>query len=451
MSRASRPKQFWPFTGSLSLFQQTLLRIADLDNYTDPIVITNDTYRFLVAEQARECGVVPRSVMLEPVARNTAAAMVAASLVASVDNDDQLVHVLPSDHDIEHGPAYSSAINTAKAAARAGRLVTFGITPTEPATGFGYIEAGDTDSDGALTVVRFVEKPDISQTKAMVDSGNFFWNSGMFLFSTSVFLNECRKLAPKVFSAAQASVNAARNDRDFVHLDMHAFSMAPNISVDHAVFEKSDLIAMVPTSSRWFDLGSWDSLWKASDKDGSGNMQKGPSSLINMTNSLVLSDKLHVAAEGLDDVVIIASEDVIYVGQLSQAQNVRTVVETLRNNPETRPLTETHWTSYRPWGGYSTILNGERFQVKKLFVQPSKRLSLQKHHHRSEHWVIVRGTAEVLVGQETVMLSENQSIYIPQGTEHRLSNPGKICLELIEIQTGSYLGEDDIIRLEGGI
>jgi len=448
LSRSSRPKQFLPLTGDLSLFQQTLLRLADPARYASPIIITNDEYRFLVAEQALECGVDLEAILLEPVARNTAAAIAVASLFAAKGNEDQLVHILPSDHDILVDEAYLAALDIARAAAIAGKLVTFGIKPTEPATCFGYIEAGGQEPNSAHLVSRFVEKPDLAAAKEMLNSGNYYWNSGMFLFSAASFLRECESLAPEVFEAASASVELATNDLDFIRLDPEAFARSPDISVDYAIFEKTKLAAMVPAAIQWSDLGSWDAVWKAAKRDGNNNMQRGPASLSNTTGSLIVSEKLHIAVDGLDDIAIIASEDAIYVGRLSETQNVAIMVKRLCSNADTRALTTTHQTTYRPWGGYSSVVDGERFQVKRLFVKPGKRLSLQKHHHRSEHWVVVRGTAEVQINKKTMTLRENESIYIPQGAIHRLFNPGKMLLELIEVQTGSYLGEDDIIRLD---
>lgn len=448
MSRSSRPKQFLTLTSDLSLFQQTLLRLSDKNKFTAPIVITNDAYRFLVAEQALECGVDLKAILLEPVTRNTAPAISAASLVAAETDENQLVYVLPSDHLISVDAAYEQALNSAISAAEMGRLVTFGITPTEPATGFGYIEAGASDNHGVFEVSRFIEKPNAERALALVESGNYYWNSGMFLFNASSFLGECERLAPEVFTASCRAVKLAKTDLDFIRLDPVAFSNAPDISVDYAIFEKTDLASVVPASITWSDLGSWDSVWKAGSRNSAGNLQRGQTSLSNTKNSLVISEKIHVSVDSLEDVAIIASEDAIFVGRLSQAQNVGSIVKKLRSTAETVALTEEHQTSYRPWGGYSAVLNGERFQVKRLFVKPGKRLSLQKHHHRSEHWVVVRGTAEVQIGDATQTLRENQSVYIPQGEMHRLSNPGKILLELIEVQTGSYLGEDDIIRIE---
>jgi len=448
LSRSSRPKQFLALTGDLSLFQQTLLRLDDPTRYQAPIIITNEQYRFLVAEQALECGVDLAAILLEPVARNTAAAIAVASLFAAKSNEDQLVHILPSDHEILVDAAYLAALNMAREAAMAGKLVTFGIKPSEPAICFGYIEAVEKQAGGAHLVSRFVEKPDLAAAKDMLTSGNYYWNSGMFLFCASAFLSECESLAPEVFAAASQSVELATNDLDFIRLDPESFARSPDISVDYAIFEQTKLAAMVPAAIQWSDLGSWDAVWKVAKRDGNNNLQRGPASLSNTTGSLIVSEKLHIAVDGLDDIAVIASEDAVYVGRLSQAQNVGLMVKHLCANPETIALTETHQTTYRPWGGYSSVVDGERFQVKRLFVKPGKRLSLQKHHHRSEHWVVVRGTAQVQINEKTMTLGENESIYIPQGAIHRLFNPGKILLELIEVQTGSYLGEDDIIRLD---
>jgi mannose-1-phosphate guanylyltransferase/mannose-6-phosphate isomerase len=447
MSRSSRPKQFLQLTGDLSLFQLTLKRLSDPTRYDRPIVVTNAEYRFLVAEQASEAGVELDAVILEPMARNTAAAIAAATLIAA-RNGTRLVHVLASDHNIRVDEAYISAIDTAAAAARAGRLATFGITPTAPATGFGYIEAGKAEPSGAHKVKRFVEKPNEDRAREMIAQGNYYWNSGMFLFNSEVFLDECRTLAPDVHEAASAAVSAAKVDLDFIRLGEREFARSPDISVDYAIFEKTELASVVPSPIQWSDLGAWDAVWKESDCDDAGNVVRGPVSLYNSKNSFVLSEGSHVAVNGVEDAVVIVSEDAVYVGKLSDAQDVGRVVKDLMKSPKTAPLTEEHRTSYRPWGGFSSVLMGERFQVKRLFVKPGKQLSLQKHHHRSEHWIVVRGTAEVQIGDHKQILRENESIYIPQGEIHRLSNPGKILLELVEVQTGSYLGEDDIVRLE---
>jgi mannose-1-phosphate guanylyltransferase len=449
MSRSARPKQFLALTGTESSFQETLKRVADAGRYAEPIIITNAEYRFLVAEQALELGIALAGVLLEPVARNTTAAIAAAAFfVRQKFGPEALIHVLSSDHAVTTDDNYWWSVDTAATAARAGRLVTFGITPTAPETGYGYIEAGAETGSGVHAVARFIEKPDRPNAQRMLDSGGYYWNTGMFMLGVETFLAEVQALAPDCYTAAEGAVAAARADLDFVRLDEQSFAKAPNISVDYAIFEKTKLVSLVPVTFAWSDVGSWDSVWKISPKDAASNVSGANATLSNTSNSLVMSEKAHVAIEGLDDVVVIASEDAIYVGKLSEAQKVGPMVKALKANPATVGLTEIHRTAYRPWGGYSSILAGDRFQVKRLFVHPGKRLSLQKHHHRSEHWVVVRGTAEVTLDGKVSMLSENESIYLPLGCTHRLANPGKILLELIEVQTGSYLGEDDIIRIE---
>ena len=449
LSRSARPKQFLALTGKLSPFQETLQRVADAKRYGPPIVITNAEYRFLVGEQAEELGIALGGVLLEPVARNTTAAIVAAAVFAERQSGpDAVIHVLPSDHAVTTDANYWDSVDTAIAAAANGRLVTFGIAPTSPETGYGYIEAGAEQGDGTRAVARFVEKPDATRAAQMLAQGGFYWNSGMFMLGVGPFLAECRTLAPDAHAAATAAVDKARIDLDFVRLDEESFARSPNISVDYAIFEKTQLVALIPVSFPWSDLGSWDAVWKVSGKDDKQNAVLGDATLSNTTNSFVHTDKAHVALEGLDDVAVIATEDAIYVGRLSEAQKVGQMVKTLKTRPGTTAITEIHKTAYRPWGGYSSVLAGARFQVKRLFVKPGKKLSLQKHHHRAEHWIVVSGTAEVTIDGKVTMLSENQSIYLPLGCVHRLANPGKILLELIEVQTGSYLGEDDIIRIE---
>lgn len=447
-SRSARPKQFIDLVGESSLFQQTLERVRDAGRYAAPIVITNAEYRFLVAEQAQERGIALGAILLEPVARNTAAAIAAAAQVAISQDENAVIHVLASDHLIPASADYFGAVDNAAAAAREGQLVTFGITPTHAETGYGYIAVGDALKHGAHKVAAFIEKPDLPRAEDMLAKGGFVWNSGMFMLPAKLFLAECERLAPEVFAAARGGVAGAKRDLDFIRLDEAEFSASPNISVDYAIFERTDKAAVLPVSFVWSDLGAWDAVWKGQERDASGNAVTGPALLSNTTNTLVVSETAHVVVDGLDDVAVIATEDAVFVGRLSQAQNVGSLAKQLKADASTRALTETHKTSYRPWGGYSSILMGDRFQVKKLFVKPGKKLSLQKHHHRSEHWIVVRGTAEVTVDGQVTMLTENQSIYLPLGCTHRLANPGKIELELIEVQTGSYLGEDDIIRIE---
>ncbi len=448
LSRSSAPKQFIQFVGEQTLFQATLSRVSDPALYEAPIVVTNEDFRFLVAEQARELGIKLSGILLEPVARNTAPAVaVSAALVAERFGEDTLLHVLASDHEIAADATYFDAIRVARETALAGKLVTFGITPTQPATGYGYIEIGDKLASGAHAVKRFVEKPALPEAEKMLAAGGFAWNSGIFMFRASQVLKELATHAPGVEKAARAALSKAANDLDFIRLDADAFGASPDISVDYAIMEKTKNAAVVPSSFLWSDLGSWDAVWKLGTPDEAGNVATGKATLINTKNSLVMSRHSHLAVHGLEGVAVIASEDAVYVGRLEDSQDVGKIVKQLASAKATAALTETHPTSYRPWGGYTSILNGDRFQVKRLFVTPGKKLSLQKHHHRSEHWICVKGTAEVTIGDETKIVRENESVYIPQGEVHRLANPGKIMLEMIEVQTGSYLGEDDIIRI----
>lgn len=448
LSRSARPKQFLLLTGEESLYQQTLRRACDPATYSPAIVVTNDDYRFLAAEQAAELGIPLAGNLLEPTTRNTAMAVASAAVYAVAKfGRDTLLHVLPSDHAVSAGPGYHQAVRTASEAARQGKLVTFGVTPTSPETGYGYIKAVAEVGGGAAAVERFVEKPNADQAKEMLTEGGYFWNSGMFMMGADAFLRECARLAPDVVQAANEAVSAAAADLDFIRLGEAAYGGSPSISIDYAVFEKTKLAAVVAVNFGWSDLGSWNAVWESEAKDPSGNVARGAVTLGQVSNSLVVTDHAHVVVDGLDDTAVVATNDAIYVGRLSDAQKVGEFVKQLRANRETAQLTEIHRTAYRPWGGYSSILSGDRFQVKKLFVKPGKKLSLQKHHHRAEHWVVVRGTAEVTVDGQVTTLSENQSIYLPLGCVHRLANPGKIELELIEVQTGAYLGEDDIIRI----
>lgn len=448
LSRSARPKQFLPLLGETSLFQQSLVRVGESGRYAPPIVLTNAEYRFLVAEQAQDAGIALGSIVLEPVARNTAVAIAAAAFIAAREDEEAVLHVLASDHAIGADENYFAAVDAAAEAARQGWLVTFGIAPDRPETGYGYIALGEELSHGVRKVARFVEKPDLERAQEMLEQGGFVWNSGMFMISAKTFLAECERLAPQTFTAARDAVAGARSDLDFTRLDADVFAAAPDISVDYAIFEHTDRAAVLPVDFAWSDLGAWDAVWKAHVRDASGNVVIGPALLSNTSNALVVSEGAHVVVEGLDDVAVVASQDAIFVGRLSQSQGVGKLAKALKADASTRDLAEIHKTAYRPWGGYSSVLSGERFQVKKLFVKPGKKLSLQRHHHRSEHWVVVRGTAEVTVDGTVTVLTENESIYLPLGCTHRLANPGKIELELIEVQTGSYLGEDDIIRIE---
>ena len=449
LSRAAAPKQFLQILSDRSLFQQTLERVHDASQFEPAIIVTNSDFRFIVAEQARAIDVPLGDILLEPMARNTAPALAAAAFqVLARYGKGAIMQVLASDHEIDAGEVYRDCILRAHQAASHGELVTFGITPTEPATGYGYIECGEELTAGTNRVARFVEKPDRAKAEAMLETGRYLWNSGMFMLPVNPFLDEMKRHAPPVWEAAKLALEGAQKDLDFTRLDAASFATAPEISVDYAVFEKTARAAVVPSSFLWSDLGSWDAVWKTGEKDSDGNVVTDRATVSNTRNSLVLSRDIHLAVQGLDDVAVIAGEDAVYVGRLADSQSVGSIVKTLAKSPQTTVLTEVHPTSYRPWGAVAAISDGERFAVKRLRVNPGKKISLQKHHHRAEHWIVVRGTAEITMAGETRMLHENESAYIPPGIVHRLYNPGKIPLELIEVRTGSYLGEDDIVRIE---
>jgi len=449
MSRAARPKQFLPFSGAGSLFQQTLRRVADPALYAPPVVMTNAAYRFTVAEQVAELGLPQCHILLEPVARNTAMAIAIAALrVEASFGPDSLLHVLPSDHDIDVTDQYWQAVRTAAVGAMAGSLVTFGIHPTHAETGFGYIRSTARLGGCPAPVEAFVEKPDADRARAMLAEGGYFWNSGMFMMRAGTFLDECRVLAGGIFRAAREALASARSDFDFVRLGAEAFVRVPDISVDYAIFEKTTRAAMVAVDFHWSDLGNWDAVWRNGPHDPAGNVVQGPVTLDQAGNCLVISDRAHVAVSGLEGLAVIATPDAVYIAPRAETARIGALVHQLRADTVTRALTETHVTAFRPWGGFAAVLSGEGFQVRRLFVRPGCRISLQKHIHRAEHWIVVRGTAEVTLDDAVTMLEENQSTYVPPGTLHRLYNPGQVELELIEVQTGSYLGEDDVIRFE---
>jgi mannose-1-phosphate guanylyltransferase len=438
ISRRQKPKQFISLISELSLFQQTLLRVADHRGYSAPIIVTNLEYEFLVAEQVKACGIEPAHVILEPIARNTAPAITAAAMIAQMQGP-AVLHIMPADHQITAGKDFDEAIGNAYRAAKDGHLVTFGIEPTMPATGFGYIEKRACGFEEAPAIARFIEKPDAETAISLLTNKDILWNSGMFLFDSQSFLDECRTLAPEVFHPVEESLQHITAPTARILLDAKRFAKAQNISIDYAIFEKTQKARVVPSAFHWSDVGSWDSVWKEGASDSHGNVAKGPVKLHSTRNSLIVSDGIQVAVNGVDDLSIIASDDVLYVGRISDSQDIGHLVQSLASMPQTASLVEKHKTIERPWGGYTQLMLGERFQVKRLFVDPGKRLSLQMHHHRSENWVVVRGTAEVREGQST---------FIPVGAIHRIHNPGKIQLELIEVQTGAYLGEDDIVRFE---
>lgn len=442
LSREAYPKQFLPLASEQTMLQATWQRVAPIAA-RGPLVIANEEHRFVAAEQLQQVGAEPAAIILEPVGRNTAPAIAVAALEATRDGGDALLLVLPSDHVINNETAFRSAVQAAAAAAEAGKLVTFGIVPTGPETGYGYIKAAD--GQGLRAVERFVEKPDLGTATRYVSSGQYYWNSGMFLFKASRYLQELERFQPAMLAGSRQAWQQARRDADFTRLDKEAFTAVPSDSIDYAVMEKTADAVVIPLDAGWNDVGSWTALRDVSQQDGDGNAHQGDVIAIDCRNTYAYAQRL-VALVGLDDVVVVETDDAVLVGKADRMQDVKTVVAQLK--AEGRSEATWHRKVYRPWGAYDSIDNGERFQVKRITVKPGGTLSLQMHHHRAEHWIVVSGTAEVTRGDEVILLSENQSTYIPLGVTHRLRNPGKLPLELIEVQSGSYLGEDDIVRFE---
>ncbi len=442
LSREAYPKQFLPLAGELTMLQATWQRVAPLAA-RGPLVIANEEHRFVAAEQLQQVGAEAAAIILEPVGRNTAPAIAVAALEATRGGTDALLLVLPSDHVITDEAAFRSAVQAAASAADAGKLVTFGIVPTGPETGYGYIKAAD--GQGVRAVERFVEKPDLETATGYVSSGQYYWNSGMFLFKASRYLRELERFQPEMLASSRQAWQQARRDADFTRLDKDAFTAVPSDSIDYAVMEKTADAVVIPLDAGWNDVGSWTALRDVSQQDGDGNAHQGDVIAIDCRNTYAYAQRL-VALVGLDDVVVVETDDAVLVGKADRMQEVKTVVAKLK--AEGRSEATWHRKVYRPWGAYDSIDNGERFQVKRITVKPGGTLSLQMHHHRAEHWIVVSGTAEVTRGNEVILLSENQSTYIPLGVTHRLRNPGKLPLELIEVQSGSYLGEDDIVRFE---
>lgn len=442
LSREAYPKQFLPLAGELTMLQATWKRVAPIAA-RGPLVIANEEHRFVAAEQLQQVGAEPAAIILEPVGRNTAPAIAVAALEATRGGADALLLVLPSDHVITNEAAFRSAVQAAAGAAEAGKLVTFGIVPTGPETGYGYIKAAD--GQGLRAVERFVEKPDLDTATGYVSSGQYYWNSGMFLFKASRYLQELERFQPAMLAGSRQAWQQARRDADFTRLDKDAFTAVPSDSIDYAVMEKTADAVVIPLDAGWNDVGSWTALRDVSQQDGDGNAHQGDLIAIDCRNTYAYGQRL-VAMVGLDDVIVVETDDAVLVGKADRMQEVKTVVAQLK--AEGRSEATWHRKVYRPWGAYDSIDNGERFQVKRITVKPGGTLSLQMHHHRAEHWIVVSGTAEVTRGDEVILLSENQSTYIPLGVTHRLRNPGKLPLELIEVQSGSYLGEDDIVRFE---
>lgn len=447
LSRASYPKQLLKLVSDRTLLQETAMRgLVDV-GFAAPVVVCNLEHRFLVADQLEEVGIKPQTLLLEPLARNTGPAIATAALWLLRQDPEALMLVQPSDHVIAILPPFHQAVMQGMAAARAGRLVTFGIKPSRPDTGYGYIQGGAPldGNDGVLDVERFVEKPDRDTAQRFVDSGAFFWNSGIFLLSARAYLDELASINPAMLDACRTALESARGEADCQHLDAEAFGRAPSLSIDHAVMEHTDHAAVVPVDMAWNDVGSWPALHGVAVGDADGNVIQGDVVQDGVSNSYLRSEGRLLAAVGLDGITVVATDDAVLVAGADSAGAVSRVVERLRRENRSEPLR--HSTCHRPWGNYRTVDAGDRFQVKHITVKPGAKLSLQKHYHRAEHWVVVHGTAIVQCGEERRLLHENQSVYIPIGTEHRLENPGKLTLELIEVQSGGYLGEDDIVRL----
>ncbi|RQT79944.1 mannose-1-phosphate guanylyltransferase/mannose-6-phosphate isomerase [Burkholderia cepacia] len=449
MSRGGYPKQYLKLTGDQTLVQRTASRLQHIPGAAAPIVVTNNEQRFLVAEQLRQVNITPSSIVLEPVGRNTAPAIAIAALLALHESPDALLLVLPSDHVILNEPAFIAAANEAATIAADQHLVTFGITPTEAHTGFGYIRRGPAIADGkqVYKVDAFVEKPDAPTAERFLNDGNYSWNSGMFMLKASTYMDELHRHAQEIARHAELAFESAKRDNDFLRLDAEAFAACPNVSIDYAVMEKTERAAVVAAADLgWNDIGSWSALADIANADDQGNALIGDIFTDSVKNSYIRAEHRMVAALGLDNIVVVETADAVLVAHRDKAQDVKKIVEWL--NASGRHESVTHRRVIRPWGSYEGIDQGDRFQVKRIIVNPGAQLSLQMHHHRAEHWIVVKGTAMVTNGDKEIMLTENQSTYIPLGATHRLTNPGKIPLELIEVQSGAYLGEDDIVRFE---
>ncbi|GGJ36366.1 mannose-1-phosphate guanylyltransferase/mannose-6-phosphate isomerase [Neoroseomonas lacus] len=444
LSREGYPKQFWPLASAQPMLEETAAR-AEGPGFLPAMVVCNEAHRFLVAEQLRGRGA---RIVLEPVGRNSAPAIAAAALLAEEAGPDTVMWIMAADSAVGDLPALHAALQQAAAAARAGRIVTFGMKPTAPETGYGYIEAGDAlpGLPGVQAIARFVEKPDSARAADFVAGGKHLWNSGMFVATASTLLAELERLEPAMLAQVRAAVEGAKRDLDFVRLAPEAFAATPSISIDYAVMERTEHAAVVPAAIGWSDIGSWAALWEISEKDAAGNATQGPVELVDAKNCLVRSEGILAGVVGLEDAIVVVTDDAVLAMHRDRAQDVKKLVEQLRAKGR-KEATE-HRRAYRPWGHYEGLILGERFQVKKIQVRPGAKLSLQKHFHRAEHWVVVSGTAIVRRDAEEIMLRENESVYLPLGCVHRMENPGIIPLVLIEVQSGSYLGEDDIVRYE---
>lgn len=445
LSRDLFPKQFLKLHGDLTMLQATIERLAGL-GCLPPIVICNENHRFIVAEQLRQLGQLDHNIILEPVGKNTAPAIALASFYATQHNKDANLLILPADHIILDKLAFQTSVKNAISHIENNKLVTFGIVPTAPETGYGYIQCGEKLGDNGFLVNQFVEKPDLQTAQTYLNSGDYLWNSGMFAFKASCYLDELKTHRPDIYDNCQKSMANLNNDLDFVRIDADVFKTCPEDSIDYAVMEKTSDAVVVPMNAGWNDVGAWSSLWEVSKKDEFGNAKVGDVLTIDSQNNYIFAETGLVATVGVSDVIVVQTKDAVLVTNKDNAQNVKKLVQTLQ--ADNRKEKELHREVYRPWGKYDSVDNGSRYQVKRITVKAGEKLSVQMHHHRAEHWIVVSGTAKVGVDDKEVLLTENQSIYIPLGAVHYLENPGKIPLELIEVQVGSYLGEDDIVRFE---
>lgn len=445
LSRQLNPKQFLPLTDDRTMLQATLSRLKGLD-VEAPLVVCNDEHRFLVAEQLRAIDVDNAQILLEPVGRNTAPAIALAAMSALQRNPEAVLLVLAADHVLKDEQAFRASVNASISFAKDGKLVTFGVTPTGPETGYGYIRAGVELGRGVAELDEFIEKPSVDLAQAYIKAGGYTWNSGMFLFRADRYLQELGRFRPDILAACEAAMDQASSDLTFTRVRDDAFRVCPSESVDYAVMEKTDSAVVVEMDAGWSDIGSWSALWDNESKDEQGNAVRGDVILKDVSRSLVRAEDRLVALVGVDNLVVVETKDAILVADKNNVQDVKKIVEVIQSDGRHEHMN--HREVYRPWGVYDSVDSGDRYQVKRITVKPGAKLSLQMHHHRAEHWIVVSGTARVTNGEDHYLVSENQSTYIPVGQVHCLENPGVIPLELIEVQSGSYLGEDDIVRLK---
>ncbi|MDT0355630.1 mannose-1-phosphate guanylyltransferase/mannose-6-phosphate isomerase [Herbaspirillum huttiense F1] len=448
LSRAAYPKQFLPLVSEQTMLQETVSRVGSWPEVQAPLIVCGNEHRFMIAEQMREIGVRPLGIMLEPQGRNTAPAVAAAALHLQRLDPEAVMLVLPADHVIKDVLSFHEAVRRAMASVQQGALATFGIEPTQPETGYGYILRGAAHGadTGNFLVDRFVEKPDLETATGFLKQGGYYWNSGMFLFKARDFLAELESHRPLIGAAVKEAVSKAYNDLDFCRLDEAAFAASPSESIDYAVMENTSRAVVVPASIGWSDVGSWSALHEVLPADAEGNVVRGDVHLNQVKNTLVRAESRMVAVLGVEDLIVVETDDAVLVANREKVQEVKAFVDKLKNAKRTEHVH--HKRVFRPWGSYESVDSGERFQVKRIIVKPGEKLSLQMHYHRAEHWVVVSGSALVTRGEEVTLLSENESIYLPIGVTHRLENPGKLPLHLIEVQSGSYLGEDDIVRFD---